>query len=395
MEIRARYIQMGAFTLAVIAAGFAFVYWLNNVGGLGQRAVYRIRFENSVSGLLAGSAVLFNGIRVGEVTGLRLDPDNPRHVQAMIAIERGAPVRADTAVGIDFQGLTGSPVIALTGGTSKSPLPTGKGEAPLLVADPAAGQSLSQEARAVLRRFDGVLAENSEPLHNMIGNLGKFSEALARNSDRLDGIVAGLERMTGGAAAKTRLATYDLTAPATFPPIEKVPEAQLVVPDPTALNVLDSEKILTRSAAGVSASLADAQWSDTVPKLVQMKLMQAFENAAALGAVSRPLEGVTGDYQLLLDIRRFQITVAAEPSAEVELTAKVLDGKGRIIETRTFRATAPATGLGPAAAASALDQAFGTAATELVAWTSRAIADGSRPPTVAPRAAPRGKDKRG
>src|SRR6185437_14557982 len=97
-----------------------------------------------------------------------------------------------------------------------------------------------------------------EPLHAMIGNLGKFSEALARNSDRLDGIVAGLERMTGGAAAKTRLATYD----------------------PTALSVLDSEKILTRSSAGVSSSLADAQWSDTVPKLLQMKLMQAFENAA-------------------------------------------------------------------------------------------------------------------
>ena len=52
MEIRARYIQMGAFTLAVIAAGFAFVYWLNNAGGLRERAVYRIRFESSVSGLL-------------------------------------------------------------------------------------------------------------------------------------------------------------------------------------------------------------------------------------------------------------------------------------------------------------------------------------------------------
>ena len=70
MEIRARYVQIGAFTLAVIAAGFAFVYWLNNAGGLRERTVYQIRFESSVSGLLVGSAVLFNGIRVGEVTGL-------------------------------------------------------------------------------------------------------------------------------------------------------------------------------------------------------------------------------------------------------------------------------------------------------------------------------------
>ena len=120
-----------------------------------------------------------------------------------------------------------------------------------------------------------------------------------------------------------------------------MPDAQLAIPDPTALSVLDSEKILTRSAAGVSSSLPDAQWSDTVPKLLQTQIIQAFENAGTLGAVSRPLEGVTGDFQLLIDIRRFQIAVGAEPAADVELTAKVLDGKGRIVDTRTFSATVP------------------------------------------------------
>ena len=53
---------------------FGFVYWLNNAGGLSERTVYQVRFENTVSGLLPGAAVLFNGIRVGEVTGLQLDP---------------------------------------------------------------------------------------------------------------------------------------------------------------------------------------------------------------------------------------------------------------------------------------------------------------------------------
>jgi phospholipid/cholesterol/gamma-HCH transport system substrate-binding protein len=395
MEIRARYIQMGAFTLAVIAAGFAFVYWLNNAGGLAERALYRVRFDSSVSGLLAGSAVLFNGIRVGEVQGLRLNPDNPRQVQATISIDRSAPVRTDTAVTIDFQGLTGSPVIALTGGVSKSPLVAAKGEIPVLVADPTAGQSMSQAARDVLRRIDGVLADNSQPLHNMIDNLNTFSGALARNSDRLDGIVAGLERMTGGAAAKTRLATYDLTAPRTFPAAEKVPEAQLVIPDPTALNVLDSEKILTRSAAGVSGSLPDAQWSDTVPKLLQMKIIQAFENAGTPAGVSRPLEGVAGDFQLLIDVRRFQIA-AAEATADVELAGKVLDGKGRIIDTRVFRATTPAAATDAAAVTAALDQAFGKAATELVLWTSRTIADQSQASApAAPKAPGRGKATKG
>jgi phospholipid/cholesterol/gamma-HCH transport system substrate-binding protein len=70
METRARYALIGLFMLAVVAASFGFVYWLENKGGFGQRDYYRLRFESSVSGLLAGSAVLFNGIRVGEVTGI-------------------------------------------------------------------------------------------------------------------------------------------------------------------------------------------------------------------------------------------------------------------------------------------------------------------------------------
>src|SRR6516165_3773867 len=109
MEIRARYIQVGAFTVAVLVAGFAFVYWLNTAGALRDRAVYVVRFAGSVAGLQKGSAVHFNGLRVGEVTGLTLDPAEPRQVHAIIAIDRTTPIRADTTVSIDFQGLTGSP----------------------------------------------------------------------------------------------------------------------------------------------------------------------------------------------------------------------------------------------------------------------------------------------
>ena len=77
METRAPYALIGLFVLAAIGAVFGFVYWLNNSGGLSERAVYRVRFENTVSGLLTGAAVLFNGIRVGEVEGLSLDAADP------------------------------------------------------------------------------------------------------------------------------------------------------------------------------------------------------------------------------------------------------------------------------------------------------------------------------
>src|SRR6476619_3684404 len=96
METRAPYALIGLFVMTVIAAGFGFVYWLHNSGGLTERTVYRVSFENTVSGLLTGAAVLFNGIRVGEVTDLRLDTNTPQLVNATIAVAGGTPVRADT-----------------------------------------------------------------------------------------------------------------------------------------------------------------------------------------------------------------------------------------------------------------------------------------------------------
>src|SRR3954468_2968452 len=103
MENRARYILVGLFAAAVIVAGFAFVYWLNTAGGLQQRAYYRIRYQNSVSGLLVGSAVQFNGVRVGEVSALELDPANPSQITVSVSLAPGTPIRADTKAGITFQ----------------------------------------------------------------------------------------------------------------------------------------------------------------------------------------------------------------------------------------------------------------------------------------------------
>src|ERR1700760_4460722 len=116
METRANYVLIGLFTLAVIAGGFGFVYWFSTVGGAGARTNYRIVFDGSVSGLNAGASVLFNGIRVGEVTTLTLDPAAPRSVVAVVSVDKSVAVRADTSVSLEFQGVTGMASIALRGG---------------------------------------------------------------------------------------------------------------------------------------------------------------------------------------------------------------------------------------------------------------------------------------
>src|SRR5262245_41592806 len=214
METRARHALIGLFMLAVIIASFAFVYWLENKGGFGERTAYQIRFGGSTSGLLVGSSVLFNGIRVGEVTGLGLDPEHPEQVVAIIAVDPGTPIRADTQVGIETQGLTGGAAVTLRGGsaTAETVPPYG-----VLTASPQAGQDWTQAARDAFQRVDEVLAQNSEELHSAIKNIDTFADALARNSDKVDGILSGLERMTGGGANPAQVPLFDLVAATNLP----------------------------------------------------------------------------------------------------------------------------------------------------------------------------------
>lgn len=378
METRARYLAIGLFTLTVIVAGFAFVYWLYSGGGFRERTIYEVRFESPVSGLLVGSAVLFNGIRVGEIVELKLDANAPKEVRATIAIDPGTPVRTDTNVSIDFQGLTGAPVILLTGGSaSSSPVAATAGATPTLVAPPDAGQSMTQAARTTLKKLDGILTDNAEPLHDVIANFKTFSDALARNSDKIDSLVAGLERMTGGAAASGRLAIYTLTAPTDFPPLGEAKRGELVIPEPAALMSLSGDKILIARGGSEGAGIEDAQWSDNLPLLFQAKAIESFENSGYFQAVTRPIDTFDPDQQLLTELRTFRIETSPEPTATIAFSAKILSG-GRILASRVFKASVPIADTNAAAAAAGLNRAFQETMRQLIAWTAETVP----PPTA-------------
>jgi phospholipid/cholesterol/gamma-HCH transport system substrate-binding protein len=197
METRANYILIGCFTLAVIMSAFGFVYWFHHVGGTGDRTSYRVVFQGPIGGLRAGASVTFNGIRVGEVTDLSLDPKDPKQALATISINTDTPVRADTEVSLDSQGLTGIAVLALRGGSaSAGPLAAKAGDIPVLTAGSSASQDMMAAARDVARRIDAVLVENQQTLRNSLKNIETFTDMLAKNSDSLSKSVRNIESFT-------------------------------------------------------------------------------------------------------------------------------------------------------------------------------------------------------
>ena len=198
METRANYVLIGSFTLAVIAAAFGFVLWFQSLHTTKARSPIRIVFEGAASGLRNGGSVNFNGIRIGEVISVKLD--NPRRVVALAMVENNAPIRKDTLVGLEFQGLTGVAAISLKGGAEAAPaVPLDEDGVPVLTADPNGLQDVTEAIRATLQNINRVVTDNQESVKNALHNLETFTGSLARNSEKIDDVMAKVDGVMGKA----------------------------------------------------------------------------------------------------------------------------------------------------------------------------------------------------
>jgi phospholipid/cholesterol/gamma-HCH transport system substrate-binding protein len=194
METRANYFLIGIFTVAVVAGALGFVLWFQALHTTKLRSPIRIVFEGSASGLRNGGNVNFNGVRIGEVISVKLD--NPRRVVALAMVENTAPIRKDTLVGLEFQGLTGVAAISLKGGQETAPpVPLDDDGVPMLTADPSLLQDIGEAVRATLKNVNRMVADNEEAVKNSLQNVQTFTESLAQSSTHIDSIMRKADHM--------------------------------------------------------------------------------------------------------------------------------------------------------------------------------------------------------
>ena len=188
MKSRASSLMIGSLTLALIAGGFGAFLGVRKFSGIQGQVPLRVVFEGSASGLSKGGSVNLNGVRVGEVVSLTLD--NPRRVVALAMIDNTAPVRKDTEVGLEFQGLTGVAAISLTGGAIDGPpVPLDQDGVPVLTADPDALLDVQEKIRVALRNIDRIIKDNEVAVKDTLLNFETFTASLAGNGRRITDIV--------------------------------------------------------------------------------------------------------------------------------------------------------------------------------------------------------------
>jgi cholesterol transport system auxiliary component len=177
-----------------------------------------------------------------------------------------------------------------------------------------------------------------------------------------------LSSLAGACSSAPAPTTYDLSAPSGR--IRGSVGVQVLVAQPAAIAPLAGQQILVKDAGGTITFLANGQWADELPDLVQARLIHTFENASLLQAVARPSSGAVADAQLVTEIRSFEV-LTPDNEAFAQVSAKLVSERdGRIIRGRIFAARVPVGSVDAPNAARALDEALSAVMLDIVRWVS-------------------------
>jgi cholesterol transport system auxiliary component len=146
---------------------------------------------------------------------------------------------------------------------------------------------------------------------------------------------------------------------------------QLAVARPVAAQALETDRIALLRGAAMDYYAA-AQWNDSVPRLVQSLLVEAFERSGRILAVARESEGVRADYTLETEIRDFDAQYTTEngaPTIVVDLMARLLGAQGAVVASHDVRQSQAASANSVVSVVQTFDQALGAALGLLVTWS--------------------------
>jgi phospholipid/cholesterol/gamma-HCH transport system substrate-binding protein len=207
METRASHLLIGTFVLGMVAAAFGFVMWLAKVEIDREFDHYNIVFEGSVSGLSPAGQVRYNGVPVGVVQTIAIDPKNPAQVIVGIEVASSTPVKEDSVAVLEMQGITGVSYVQLSGGSPESPglkLKPGQ-DRPVIQSQPSQIDQLFSGAPELINRFIKLVGEatkvfdedNRKAISNILADAQEVTGTVSGRSDELDGILRDFAKTTG------------------------------------------------------------------------------------------------------------------------------------------------------------------------------------------------------
>ena len=201
METRANYVLIGGFTVLTALFLLLFALWAAKFSADRDWDRYEVIFSEPVTGLTEGGSVQYNGIGVGTVDKLRLDPDDARNVIALLKLKSDTPIKVDTRAKLSQQGITGVPFILLSGGSPQAALlePGPNDEIPIIRTEPSALQNIADTANRLVERMDHLLSEeNIRRISATLDNLEQATGSIAGQKEDIAALIVNAREVTDG-----------------------------------------------------------------------------------------------------------------------------------------------------------------------------------------------------
>jgi phospholipid/cholesterol/gamma-HCH transport system substrate-binding protein len=170
----------------ILAGG---ILWLAGSRFLQRVDTYHIIFSKSVSGLLPGAAVEYQGVTVGKVDAIHLTGETPPQVDVTVALQPGTPVQRDTTALLIGSLVTGIRIIELEGGSPEAPSLQPGGTIPVKGGEfeefRDRASEIAERLADVLTRIEQDLLspENSQAIAKFLQNVSALSESLRLSLD--------------------------------------------------------------------------------------------------------------------------------------------------------------------------------------------------------------------
>lgn len=310
METRAHHVLIGFFTLLVIGAALLFALWLGKADSDRQFHRYDIVFQEAVTGLSKGSTVEFNGIKIGDVSSLRLDPQDPRRVIARVRIDSAAPVRTDTQARLVPSGITGLSIIRLSSGDDMSSKPLvdegGRGDdaVPVIIATPSPLSKLLAEGEGVMLNVNELLvqardlfsADNVASIGRTLQNLEQATGAIASQREDISQALRQLSRASEQATVALAEASKLVGTANTLIDVQGAQTLQSAQRSMAAFEraMLTVDTLVTDNRGALDSSVRGL--SEVGPVLAELR-----DTLTSLRAITRQLESRPADYLLGLE----------------------------------------------------------------------------------------------
>lgn len=208
METRANYVAVGAFVLAMVVLAVVAVLWLARGALTTELANYFIYFDGPVTGLRAGAEVDYNGVPVGKVRDVRIDPGNVEKIRVTIEIDASVAIKTDAAASVETNILSGVSYIQIVGGTREAALLRPVGDQPYAVIRAHRSRLASVTARAP--QLLEKLNETADRVNELLDE--KNRRAFAESLDNLRTFTTGLAERSKDIAELTANANTAATA---------------------------------------------------------------------------------------------------------------------------------------------------------------------------------------